>query len=299
MAKRRKEYNRIRGDSGQHRRILAVMALLGVIAFIPTALRLYQLMVSEYEYYSNLALRNQTRTTTVTADRGTIYDCNMNILACSKSVENVYLDPHELKQSKADVEDIAQTLGQILKLDPVWIKEQAGDTSKRYKQVAASVDTDTAARIREYINEKKISGIHLEPNTKRYYPYGSLAAQVVGFTNASNTGSEGIEASYNSFLEGTAGKVITSKGNNEMDMPFSYENYVASIPGCDVILTLDATVQACLEKQMEAAIARYDVQNGAFGLVMNAKSGEILAMATLGSYDPNNYLEITDEKARP
>ena len=297
MAKRRKEYNRIRGDSGQHRRILAVMALLGVIAFIPTALRLYQLMVSEYEYYSNLALRNQTRTTTVTADRGTIYDCNMNILACSKSVENVYLDPHELKQSKADVEDIAQTLGQILKLDPVWIKEQAGDTSKRYKQVAASVDTDTAARIREYINEKKISGIHLEPNTKRYYPYGSLAAQVVGFTNASNTGSEGIEASYNSFLEGTAGKVITSKGNNEMDMPFSYENYVASIPGCDVILTLDATVQACLEKQMEAAIARYDVQNGAFGLVMNAKSGEILAMATLGSYDPNNYLEIADPEA--
>ena len=294
MAKSKKEYNRIRGDSGQHRRILAVMALLGVIAFIPTALRLYQLMVSEYEYYSGLALRNQTRTTAVAADRGTIYDCNMNILACSQSVENVYLDPHELKQSKADIQDIAQTLGEILELDSAWIAEQAEDTSMRYKQVAASVDTDTAARIREYINENEISGIHLEPNSKRYYPYGSLAAQVVGFTNASGTGSEGIEASYNSYLEGTAGKVITSKGNNEMDMPFSYENYVESIPGCDVILTLDTTVQACLEKQMQAAIARYDVQNGAFGLVMNAKTGEILAMATLGSYDPNNYLEIAD-----
>ena len=294
MAKHKKEYNRIRGDSGQHRRILAVMALLGVIAFIPTALRLYQLMVSEYEYYSNLALRNQTRTTTVAADRGTIYDCNMNILACSQSVENVYLDPHELKQSKADIQGIAQALGEILELDPAWIAEQAEDTSMRYKQVAASVDLDTAARIRAYINENAISGIHLEPNAKRYYPYGSLAAQVVGFTNASGTGSEGIEASYNSFLEGTAGKVITSKGNNEMDMPFSYENYVESIPGCDVILTLDATVQACLEKQMQAAIARYDVKNGAFGLVMNAKTGEILAMATLGSYDPNNYLEIAD-----
>ena len=294
MAKHKKEYNRIRGDSGQHRRILAVMALLGVIAFIPTALRLYQLMVSEYEYYSNLALRNQTRTTTVAADRGTIYDCNMNILACSQSVENVYLDPHELKQSKADIQGIAQALGEILELDPAWIAEQAEDTSMRYKQVAASVDLDTAARIRAYINENAISGIHLEPNAKRYYPYGSLAAQVVGFTNASGTGSEGIEASYNSFLEGTAGKVITSKGNNEMDMPFSYENYVESIPGCDVILTLDATVQACLDKQMQAAIARYDVKNGAFGLVMNAKTGEILAMATLGSYDPNNYLEIAD-----
>ena len=296
MAKEKKEYNRIRGDSGHHRRILVIMALLGVIAFLPTALRLYDLMVNEYEYYSNLALRNQTRTTTVAADRGAIYDCNMNILACSRSVENVYLDPHELKQSKADIPDIARTLGEILELDPAWITEQAGDTSKRYKQVAAAVDTDTAARIREYINEKDISGIHLEPNSKRYYPYGTLAAQVVGFTNASGTGSEGIEASYNSFLEGTAGKVITSKGNNEMDMPFSYENYVSSIPGCDVILTLDATVQACLEKQMAAAIARYDVQNGAFGLVMNAKTGEIMAMATVGSYDPNNYLEIADPK---
>ena len=286
MAKHKKEYNRIRGDSGQHRRILAVMALLGVIAFIPTALRLYQLMVSEYEYYSNLALRNQTRTTTVAADRGTIYDCNMNILACSQSVENVYLDPHELKQSKADIQGIAQALGEILELDPAWIAEQAEDTSMRYKQVAASVDLDTAARIRAYINENAISGIHLEPNAKRYYPYGSLAAQVVGFTNASGTGSEGIEASYNSFLEGTAGKVITSKGNNEMDMPFSYENYVESIPGCDVILTLDATVQACLEKQMQAAIARYDVKNGAFGLVMNARPGKFWLWRHWGAMTP-------------
>jgi stage V sporulation protein D (sporulation-specific penicillin-binding protein) len=79
-----------------------------------------------------------------------------------------------------------------------------------------------------------------------------------------------------------------------MDMPFSYENYVASQQGCSVVLTIDLTVQACLEKQMQAAIDRYDVQNGAFGLVMNAKTGEILAMATLGSYDPNNYLEIYD-----
>jgi stage V sporulation protein D (sporulation-specific penicillin-binding protein) len=92
--------------------------------------------------------------------------------------------------------------------------------------------------------------------------------------------------------------VITTKGNNEMDMPYSYEKYVAAIPGCDVVLTLDATVQACLEKQMQTAIAKYDVQNGAFGMVMEVKTGKILAMATLGSYDPNNYLEIMDETAR-
>ena len=289
-----KEYNRIRKDPGQHRRITYTALFLGIIAFIPLLMQLYSLMVRDYDYYANLALRNQTRTTRVTADRGLIYDRNMNILACSQSVENVYLDPHELKQSKADIPAIAQTLGEILDLDPQWITEQAKDTKMRYKQIADRIDENAASRIRNYINEQGISGIHIEPNSQRYYPYGSLAAQVIGFTNASNTGSEGIEAAYNSYLEGTVGKVITTKGNNEMDMPFSYENYVASKQGNSVVLTLDTTVQACLEKQMELAIARYDVQNGAFGMVMDVNTGEILAMATLGSYDPNRYLEIAD-----
>ncbi len=273
------------------------MAVLGILVFVPVGLRLYDLMIRQYPYYSQLALRNQTRTTTVTADRGTIYDCNMNILAISQDVENVYLDPHELKQSKADIADIAETLGDILELDPQWITEQSRDTTMRYKLIAAGISEEVGAKVRAYINEKDISGIHLEPSSQRYYPYGTLAAQVIGFTNASNQGSEGIEAAYNSYLEGVAGSVITTKGNNEMDMPYSYEKYIASIPGNDVILTLDTTVQACLEKRMEEAISAYDVQNGAFGIVMNVKTGEILAMATLGSYDPNHYLEIYDAES--
>ena len=297
MKKERKGYGRVRADTGQHRRIMAVTALLGLVAFVPTAVRLHWLMVTDYEYYANLALRNQTRTTRVPARRGMIYDCNMNVLACNTGVETVYLDPHELKQSKANVSEIARVLGEILELEPAWIENQAADTAMRYKQLKASVEPETAAKIRQYINEKGISGIHLEPGSKRLYPFGTLAAQVIGFTNASGTGSEGIEASYDSYLKGTAGSVITTKGNNEMDMPFSYENYVASVPGCDVVLTLDATVQACLENRMQEAIDKYAVQNGAFGMVMNVKTGEILAMATLGSYDPNNYLEITDESA--
>ncbi len=293
---KKREYNRVRKDSGQHRRITLTALFLGVLAFIPLVMQLYSLMVRDYDYYAKLALRNQTRTTRVTADRGIVYDRNMNILACSKSVENVYLDPHELKQSKADIAAIGQKLGEILNLDPQWICEQAKDTKMRYKQIADRIDEKTATLIRNYINEQGISGIHIEPNSQRYYPYGSLAAQVIGFTNASNTGSEGIEAAYNSFLEGSVGSVITTKGNNEMDMPFSYENYIASKQGNSVVLTLDTTVQACLEKQMELAIARYDVQNGAFGMVMNVNTGELLAMATLGSYDPNNYLEVADPK---
>ena len=298
MGKRpgKKHYSRVRLDSGHHRRILLVMLVLGLAAFVPVLGRLYSLMIADYDYYSRLALRNQSRTTAVSPDRGDICDRNMNVLASSVGVENVYLDPHELKQSGADTEDIAATLGALLDRDPAWILEQSRDLTRRYKQVASRVEGETAALIRSYINEKEIRGIHLEPGSRRTYPYGTLAAQVIGFTNVSGQGSEGIEAAYNSYLEGSAGKVITTKGNNEMDMPFSYERFVSARQGDTVILTLDATVQSCLEKRMREAIARYDVQNGAFGLVMNAKTGEILAMATLGSYDPNNYLEIYDEK---
>ena len=289
-----RQYDRLRMNTGQHRRIYLVMFLLGVLAFLPVLWRLYDLMVRNYDRYAALALRNQTRTTPVTAERGEIYDRNMNILATNVPVENVYLDPHELKQSKADVEEISQVLGSILDKDPAWILEQAKDMKKRYKQVGSQVEEETAAKIREFINSRKISGIHLEPASRRSYPFGSLAAQVIGFTNDGGDGSEGVEASYNSYLTGKAGRVITTKGNNEMDMPFSYENYVRSRQGDSLILTLDATVQACLEKQLQTAVDRYAVQNGAFGLVLNAKTGEILAMATLGSYDPNSYLELTD-----
>ena len=296
MGKQQKEFGRLRMDSGQHRRVMLTAVFLGVLAFLPVAARLYFLMVEQYDEYSRLALGNQTRSTAVTADRGIIYDRNLNVLAYSENRENVYLDPHELKQSKADIEGISEFLSELLEKEPEWIAAKAKNLRLRYQQVGSRIPEQTASQIRAYIREHGISGIHLEPTSVRVYPQGTLAAQVIGFTNASNDGTEGIEASYNSYLAGSAGKVITTKGNNEMDMPFSYENFQPSQKGADVILTLDATVQACLEKQLAAAIDRYDVQNGAFGLVMNCKTGEILAMATLGSYDPNNYLEIADEK---
>ncbi len=291
------KYSRLRGDSGQRRRVLLVSLLLGILAFIPVSVRLVQLMVVDYDYYTRLALENQTRITRITGQRGLIYDRNMNVMACNQAVEHVYLDPHELKQSQADMEKMSAFLGKTLQRDQSWILEQGKDLTKRYKQVAAGISTETAEDIRQFINENNLSGIHLEPGSKRYYPNGTLASQLLGFVNTSMEGCEGVEAAYNSFLEGKPSQVITTKGNNEMDMPFSYENYLAGEPGYDVVLTIDATVQACLEKQMEAAISRYDVQNGAFGIVMNVNTGEILAMATLGGYDPNAYLEIADPRA--
>ena len=287
-------YARARLDSGHHRRIVITMALLGVLAFVPVLTRLVGLMVVDHEYYSALALRNQTRATQISARRGTIFDRNMEILATSIDVENVYLAPRELRQSGADLDAMADVLGEILHKEPRWILEEATNTRYRYRQIGTNVDADIAEDIRGYINANGIKGVHLEPATKRIYSEGMLAAQVIGFANAAGEGVEGVEAYYNSFLTGKTGTVVSSKGNNELDMPFGYESLVSPGKGADVVLTLDNVVQSCLEKHMESAIARYDVRNGAFGIVMDCKTGEILAMATMGSYDPNSYLDIAD-----
>ena len=144
----KREIGRLRADTGQHNRIMLVMAVLGILAFLPIGVRLYSLMVTQYDYYANLALRNQTRTTAVAAERGNIYDRNMNILASSVGVENVYLDPHELKQAREDIGQISTFLGEVLDRDPQWIEQQAKDFSKRYKQVGSRVEEETAAKIR-------------------------------------------------------------------------------------------------------------------------------------------------------
>ena len=293
---RENRFYRVRMDTARNLRIRLGALILGTLAFFPIAARLLQLTVVDYGYYTAKALNNQTRSTAVLTERGMIYDRNMNVLAVSRSVEHVYLDPQELKQARVDLEKLSRFLGELLEKEPQWILEQAKDTRRRYKQVASGISTETADEIRGYILEKNISGVHLEPSVRRSYPFGDLASQVIGFTNLSGQGSEGIEAAYDAFLSGPMARVLTTKGSNEMDMPFSYENLVVPRESCNLILTLDTTVQSCLENRLREAIAKYDVQNGAFGLVMNCKTGEILAMATLGGYDPNDYQRVADEK---
>lgn len=298
QSKKARRQGRVRADLQMLRRTWIVMVLCGIVTFLPVAGMLTNLMVFRHDEYAQRALNNQTRTTTVTASRGSIYDRNMNVLAESASVENVFLDPKELSDNKEDIDLIANTLGGILGLEPAWIKEQTTDTTMRYKTLARKQPPDVTDRIRTFIRENHIIGIHMEPDSKRIYPNGTLAAQILGFTNSSNQGAEGLEAYYNRILEGTEGKVITTKGNYETEMPYSYEKYYEASDGNSLVLTLDNTVQYYLDKNLTSAVEKYDVQNGAFGIVMNAKTGEILAMTTLGNYDPNNYLEIGDPGVR-
>ena len=277
------------------------MVLCGIVAFVPLIGTLYHLMITEHDYYNEKAIKNQTRSTNLTATRGVIYDANMNVLASSSTVETVFIDPNEIAEQMKQPENsnlldqIARGLGEILDVEPSFVYEQAADKQYRYKVIKRKISEELADEVRAFISENSITGVYLETDLKRYYPNSSLAAQALGFVSSDNNGSEGLEAYYNEELSGTAGKVVTSKGNYGSEMLYTYEKYYDASDGSSLITTIDSTVQAYVEKNLQNAIDKYDIKNGAFCIVMDVNTGEIKAMATLGSYDPNNYLEIYDD----
>ena len=283
------------------RRTLVLMVLCGIVAFVPLIGTLYHLMITEHDYYNEKAIKNQTRSTNLTATRGVIYDANMNVLASSSTVETVFIDPNEIAEQMKKPENsnlldqIARGLGEILDVEPSFVYEQAADKQYRYKVIKRKISEELADEVRAFISENSITGVYLETDLKRYYPNSSLAAQALGFVSSDNNGSEGLEAYYNEELSGTAGKVVTSKGNYGSEMLYTYEKYYDASDGSSLITTIDSTVQAYVEKNLQTAIDKYDIKNGAFCIVMDVNTGEIKAMATLGSYDPNNYLEIYDD----
>ena len=283
------------------RRTLVLMVLCGIVAFVPLIGTLYHLMITEHDYYNEKAIKNQTRSTNLTATRGVIYDANMNVLASSSTVETVFIDPNEIAEQMKQPENsnlldqIARGLGEILDVEPSFVYEQAADKQYRYKVIKRKISEELADEVRAFISENSITGVYLETDLKRYYPNSSLAAQALGFVSSDNNGSEGLEAYYNEELSGTAGKVVTSKGNYGSEMLYTYEKYYDASDGSSLITTIDSTVQAYVEKNLQNAIDKHDIKNGAFCIVMDVNTGEIKAMATLGSYDPNNYLEIYDD----
>ena len=283
------------------RRTLVLMVLCGIVAFVPLIGTLYHLMITEHDYYNEKAIKNQTRSTNLTATRGVIYDANMNVLASSSTVETVFIDPNEIAEQMKQPENsnlldqIARGLGEILDVEPSFVYEQAADKQYRYKVIKRKISEELADEVRAFISENSITGVYLETDLKRYYPNSSLAALALGFVSSENNGSEGLEAYYNEELSGTAGKVVTSKGNYGSEMLYTYEKYYDASDGSSLITTIDSTVQAYVEKNLQNAIDKYDIKNGAFCIVMDVNTGEIKAMATLGSYDPNNYLEIYDD----
>ena len=299
----RKNENVRRANRIIQTRSFVLMILMGVVMFVLLFFRLFDLQITRHEELQGKAVNQQTRRTVVTANRGTIYDAGGNILAISSSAETIILSPLEIDNAVNDTEDpvswtkesLAAGLAEILGKDASAIRKRMDNVKSQYEVIQLRADEDTAAKVRSYVDENKIAGVHLVADTKRYYPYGSLAAQVIGFVGDENTGLYGLEAYYEKELEGQSGLVISSKDQAENDMLYTYEQYFAAKNGSDLTLTLDTTIQYYLEKGIESMVDTFSAANGASGIVMDAKTGGILAMASYPNYDLNDFLTVSDQ----
>ena len=299
----RKNENVRRANRIIQTRSFVLMILMGVVMFVLLIFRLFDLQITRHEELQGKAVNQQTRRTVVTANRGTIYDAGGNILAISSSAETIILSPLEIDNAVNDTEDpvswtkesLAAGLAEILGKDASAIRKRMDNVKSQYEVIQLRADEDTAAKVRSYVDENKIAGVHLVADTKRYYPYGSLAAQVIGFVGDENTGLYGLEAYYEKELEGQSGLVISSKDQAENDMLYTYEQYFAAKNGSDLTLTLDTTIQYYLEKGIESMVDKFSAANGASGIVMDAKTGGILAMASYPNYDLNDFLTVSDQ----
>lgn len=284
-------------------RSFVLMILMGVVMFVLLFFRLFDLQITRHEELQSKAVNQQTRRTVVTASRGTIYDTAGSILAISSSAETIILSPLEINNALNDTENpvtwtkdsLAAGLAEILGKDAASIRKRMDNVKSQYELIQLRADEEVAAKVRAYVEENKISGVHLVADTKRYYPYGSLAAQVIGFVGDDNTGLYGLEAYYEEELEGQSGLVISAKDQAENDMLYTYEQYFAAKNGSDLTLTLDTTIQYYLEKGLEAMTDKFSAANGASGIVMNAKTGGIMAMASYPNYDLNDFLTVSDQ----
>ena len=299
----RKNENVRRANRIIQTRSFVLMILMGVVMFVLLFFRLFDLQITRHEESHGKAVNQQTRRTVVTANRGTIYDAGGNILAISSSAETIILSPLEIDNAVNDTENpvswtkesLAAGLAEILGKDASAIRKRMDNVKSQYEVIQLRADEDTAAKVRSYVDENKIAGVHLVADTKRYYPYGSLAAQVIGFVGDENTGLYGLEAYYEKELEGQSGLVISSKDQAENDMLYTYEQYFAAKNGSDLTLTLDTTIQYYLEKGIESMVDKFSAANGASGIVMDAKTGGILAMASYPNYDLNDFLTVSDQ----
>lgn len=264
-----------------------ILGLLGV--------RLVFLQVVDGPKLQREAVEQQTRDNEVASKRGTIYDRNRKALAQSSTVETVTANPNEIRKAKKDAAKIAAELSAVLDMDAADIQKLL-DKETNHVTIKRKIDVELATKVREL----NLTGVYLQEDAKRYYPYGSFASHVIGFTGTDNQGLAGIEMVYDKELRGVPGRVISLKNALDTDMPFQQEKHIDPQNGTNIVLTIDEVIQHFAEKHLETAFQEEKVQAGAAAIVMDVQSGEVLAMTAKPDFDLNNPFELVDEaeKAR-
>ena len=256
--------------------------------------RLGYIQLVQGKELSKLAYEQQTLDRSINPKRGTIYDANVTALAVSSTVETVTVNPGNI--AKENKEKVAKKLSELFELDYDTVLKKVSKRSS-IETIIKKVDKEKTDNLRVWMKENNITeGINIDEDTKRYYPYNTVASQIIGFCGSDNQGLDGIEAKYEDELKGTKGSIQRHTDATGGEIGEEGENYVPAIDGNDLVLTIDLTIQSIAEKYLEEACIDNVCTDGGNIIVMNPQNGDILAMATYPSYNLNEpYEPYTDE----
>lgn len=268
--------------------LLIVLSLLFLLVC-----RLFYLQIIDGPYLASLATKTHTTSETINSKRGNIYDSTGASLAISEAVDTVSINPSKIK-AKNDADTpalkakVAKALSEIFELDYDNTFSKVNSTSST-ETIIKKVEEDKIKQLKTWMKENKVTiGINIDEDSKRYYPYGTLAAQIIGSCGTDNQGQSGIEASYDSLLKGVSGNITTSIDASQTEIPNSEQSFVAAENGYNLTLTLDVNIQRIVEKYLQEAVEEHACSNGGNAIVMNPQTGDIIAMASYPSYDLNS-----------
>ncbi len=275
------------------------------LIFILLSLKILFLQTFHYEEYDQKVIDQMTQETSVSANRGNIYDTNGVVIATNITTYRLFIDPAAI--SRSGVEDgvdyvgmIARGLSSIESLALTYddVVKQAGYTRYRDRTLMRHLSEEQANEVRKFIEESELDDkalVHLQATSKRYYPYDALASHVIGFTSGDGVGLYGLEYMYDEMLKGTDGKYIGAKDSFGNEMVYDYESYIPAIDGYNITTTIDVYIQAELEEQLKTSYIESGGKNRACGIVMDVDTGAILAMAVYPAYDLNEPRKLNEE----
>ncbi len=275
-------------------RALAILLIITVGFFGVAGINLINYMLINSSFYQQKATKQQLQDAEIAAKRGDIYDRNMEVLATSASAYTVYITPQDIDDDET-AKKISKGLSELLDLsyDDVYAATQK---KTYYEKIKNKVDQSLANKVRTFISENELGAIiGLDESSKRYYPNDNLASTVLGFVGSDNQGLSGLESYYDDTLKGVPGRVIAAKNATGADMPFSYEKVVDAQSGNSLVLTVDNYIQYVSEKYLEEAVTQYSCNERGCVIVMDPKTGEILAMTTKPDFNPNTPFTIYDK----
>lgn len=281
-------------------RIIFVIVALCVFLTGYVSITLFNAAVVNSKEMSAMANDQQQSSFTIKAKRGTIYDRNNKVLAQSTTVWDIIISPGDIEEYEPqNREFICKGLSEILDVKHETLIKACEDTESRYYVAKKKVDRDTVEKINKFIlkNDLKNVSVYSVENSERSYPNGTLAASVLGFINENEEG-YGLEAYYNSYLKGVDGRVVSTTDADGDVMPYDYSSRFAAKDGNSLVLTIDETLQYYLEKNLEITVSQHKLANRSTGIIMNAKTGAIVAMATAPGFDPNDPSYVYFENDR-